>query len=60
MPWWLDDFQLGPTWDSVALVKALSALLDAHSRLKKPSSYQRALLLQASAQLASHPCALIF
>jgi len=37
-------------------VTCLSALLLAHSRLGMPSPHQQALLLQASAQLASLPC----
>ena len=43
-------------WDCPGLVTCLSALLLAHSRLGAPNPYQQALLLQASAQLASLPC----
>ena len=50
----IDTDALSDLW---ALVAALSAFLLAHSHEKKPSLYRRALLLQASAQLATMPCA---
>ncbi len=50
----IDTDALSDLW---ALVAALSAYLLAHSRETKPTLYRRALLLQASAQLATMPCA---
>ena len=58
MPWWLSEFAIDAPWDSPALVSALSAFIHAHLRLKEPSTYQQALLVQANAQLTSLPCAL--
>jgi len=56
-PWWLSKFSPDELWHSTsALVSALSAFLLAHARLASPSRCQQALLLQASAQLASLPC----
>ena len=55
--WRLSSFDATALWDSCTLVSALSALLRAHARLEEPSPYQQALLLQASAQLATLPCA---
>ncbi len=56
--WGRRGFHLNAHWDCPALVSVLSALLLVSSRLKKPSTYQQGLLLQASANLATLPCAL--
>ncbi len=58
-PYWLDGFAEVPwevPWEFPAVVSVLSALLHAQTQLKEPNPYQHALLLQASAQLASLPC----
>ncbi len=44
--------------DLSAVALVLAAFLVAHSREQEPSAYRRALLLQASAQLATLPCVL--
>ncbi len=57
-PWWSTEAFEDDHWDFPAVVSVLSALLHAHARVDEPILHQQALLLRASAQLASMPCAL--